>query len=109
QADPSPRRNAVKALLAAKDPALVTTLQALLAEPALRDAAIAGLALYDDPHTPAKILATYQSLSTTEKRSALATLASRPPYGLELLAAVSANQIPKTDLSADLIRQLHNL
>ncbi len=109
RADESPRRNALKALLAAKDPALVTTLQALLAEPALRDAALAGLALYDDPHTPTKILAAYPTLSPAEKRSALSTMASRPPYGLELLAAVEQKQVPKTDLSADLIRQLHNL
>jgi putative membrane-bound dehydrogenase-like protein len=107
--DVGPRRDALKALLATKDPKLVATLQALLAEPDLRDAALTGLALYDDPHTPAKILATYSLLSASEKRSALATLASRSPYGLELINAVSEKQIPKTDLSADLIRQLHNL
>src|SRR5207253_8744489 len=39
QNDAAPRRNALKALLAAKDPALVNTLQTLLSEPALRDAA----------------------------------------------------------------------
>ena len=76
---------------------------------ALRDAALTGLALYDDPHTPAKILAAYSQLIANEKRAALATLASRIPYGLDLLKAVSAKQIPAKDLSADLVRQLHNL
>ena len=104
-----PRRDALQALLAAKDPKLVETLQVLLGDPALRDAALSGLALYDDPRTPAMILATYPSLSASEKRTALATLSSRSPYGLELLEAVSEKQVPKTDLSADLIRQLHNL
>ena len=109
QTDATQRRDALKALLAAKDPKLVATLQALLADPALRDAALSGLAMYDDPQTPAKILVTYSTLPANEKRSALATLASRSPYGLELLKAVSDKQIPTTDLSADLIRQLHNL
>ena len=36
-----------------KIPKLVTTLQMLLGDPALRDAALSGLAMYDDPHTPA--------------------------------------------------------
>jgi putative membrane-bound dehydrogenase-like protein len=103
------RRDALQSLLAAKDPKLVKTLQILLGDPALRDAALAGLAMYDDPRTPAMILATYPSLSASEKRTALATLSSRSPYGLELLNAVSEKQVPKTDLSADLIRQLHNL
>jgi putative heme-binding domain-containing protein len=88
---------------------LAKTLQALLAQPVLRDVAISGLALYDEPHTPAKILAAYPSLNAAEKRSALATLSSRSTYGRTLLDAVSQNEIPKTDLSADLIRQLHNL
>jgi putative heme-binding domain-containing protein len=103
------RRDALKALLAAKDPGLVSTLQALLSEPPLREAAIAGLAQYDDAETPGKILSAYSRLTATEKRSALATLSSRAPYALALLTAVSQQQVPKTDLSADLIRQLHNL
>jgi putative membrane-bound dehydrogenase-like protein len=104
-----PRRDALKALLGAKDPRLASTLQMLLAEPTLRDAALSGLALYDDPKTPGKILATYSKLSDAEKRSALATLASRKPYALELIKAVTEKQISPKDLSADLIRQLHNL
>jgi len=104
-----PRRDSLQSLLAAKDPKLVKTLQILLGDPALRDVALSGLAMYDDPRTPAMVLATYPSLSTSEKRTALATLSSRSPYGLELLDAVSEKQVPKTDLSADLIRQLHNL
>jgi putative membrane-bound dehydrogenase-like protein len=103
------RRDALRALLAAKDPKLVKTLQVLLGDAALREAALAGLALYDDSHTPAMILTAYPSLSASEKRAALATLASRSPYGLELLKAIADKRVPKTDLSADLIRQLSNL
>ncbi|HVT27801.1 MAG TPA: PVC-type heme-binding CxxCH protein [Lacipirellulaceae bacterium] len=109
QADAASRRGALEALLAAKDPDLPSTLFSLLSDSTVREAAIAGLAQYNDPQTPAKVLADYAAFSAGEKRSALATLASRKPYGLALLEAVSRNDIPKTDLSADLIRQLHNL
>ena len=46
---------------------------------------------------------------TSEKRAAIAALCSRPAYGVELLKAIADQKIPKTDLSADLVRQLHNL
>ncbi|HEX3602398.1 MAG TPA: PVC-type heme-binding CxxCH protein, partial [Lacipirellulaceae bacterium] len=108
-ADTTSRQEALKALLAAKDPKLAATLQTLLADAKLRDAALAGLALYEDGETPGKILAAYPQLSANEKRTALATLASRVPYGLELIKAVSAQRVPAKDLSADLVRQLHNL
>jgi putative membrane-bound dehydrogenase-like protein len=107
--DDAQRRSALQALLDAKDATLVKTLQTLLADPALRAEALRGLALYDDPATPAKVLAAYSALPAPEKRSALATLASRAPYGVALFKAVADNQIPTSDLSADLIRQLHNL
>ena len=109
QAAAAQRRDALQALLAAKDPLLAKTLQVLLGDSALREVALSGLAMYDDAQTPSMILATYPSLSSAEKRTALATLSSRAPYALALLSAVSQNQVAKTDLSADLIRQLHNL
>jgi putative membrane-bound dehydrogenase-like protein len=108
-ANETSRLDALNSLLAAKDAGLAATLQALLKEPALREAALAGLALYDDPQTPPKLLTIYSSLSPREKRTALATLASRAPYATALLRAVGEKHIPATDLPADLVRQLHNL
>ncbi len=107
--DPVARHVGLKLLLAVKDAKLAATLHGLLEEPTLRETAITGLALYDDPQTPAKLLAVYSSLSPSEKRSALATLASRAPYGRALLTAVAEKKISATDLPADLVRQLHNL
>lgn len=108
-ANPDSRREAIKALLAAKDSGLAKTLQTLLADPDVREAAITGLAAYDDPQTPNKILAAYSQFSPKEKRAALATLASRVPYGRFLMEAVAAKDVPAKDLPADLVRQLHNL
>src|SRR5690606_10188713 len=96
-------------LLRVKDPQLLPALLKLLTQPALRDAALSGLALYDDPSIPAAVLGIYADASPAAKRNALATLCSRPAYGIELLKAVAAKQIPAADLPADLVRQLQNL
>jgi putative heme-binding domain-containing protein len=103
------RRDALEALLGAKTKGLAPTLQSLLEEPKMRDVALTGLAAYDNAQTPSNVLAVYSKLSAVEKRSALATLASRPKYGIAMLKAIEGKQVPATDLSADLVRQLHNL
>jgi putative membrane-bound dehydrogenase-like protein len=109
QATTAARREALEVLLAAKDPGLVPTLQLLLKEPDLRDTALSGLALYDDPLTPDAILAVYGEMPLETKRRALATLTSRATYGKQLLHAVADKRLPISDLPADLVRQLHNL
>ena len=75
----------------------------------MRGAALRGLAGYDDPNTPAAILAIYSSLSAAEKREALNTLSSRSAYAKPLLDAISSGTVSSKDLSADLVRQLRNL
>jgi putative membrane-bound dehydrogenase-like protein len=109
KADLPTRQQALAALLAARDKELVPVLHKLLDEPALRGAALRGLASFDDPKTPQLILAVYAKLDSAEKRDALNTLASRPAYGKALLDAVAAKQIAAADISADLVRQLRNL
>jgi putative membrane-bound dehydrogenase-like protein len=109
KAEATARRTALDSLLAAKDKDLAPLLQQLLDHPLLRSAAMKGLASYDDPQTADKILAIYPSLSTTEKRDALNTLASRVAFAKPLLAAVAGEKVSRKDLSADLVRQLRNL
>ena len=102
------RRQALDALLRVKDPELLATLLKLLADQELREPALSGLALYDDPSVPGAVLAIYGDASPTAKRAALATLCSRPAYGVELLKAIEAKKIAAADLSGDLVRQLQN-
>jgi putative membrane-bound dehydrogenase-like protein len=109
QVDVAKRREALSTLLEAKDSHLAETLQSLLAETALRDLALNGLALYENSKTPAAVLATYNNFSPEEKQKAIATLSSRASYALALLQAIQQGTVPKSDLSADLARQLHNL
>lgn len=109
-AAPAPlREEALIALVKARAPELPSALGRLLADRALRRAALRALASYDDPQTPKEVLALYSQFNAEEKRDALATLASRVDYAQALLTAVAENRVPANDLPADLIRQLRNL
>ncbi|HEV7221966.1 MAG TPA: PVC-type heme-binding CxxCH protein, partial [Pirellulales bacterium] len=108
-ADRQTREDALTALLKARDPGLPPILAKLLDDRALRRSALRGLASYDLPQTPTKILTLYSDLNAEEKRDALATLASRAEYAAELLNAVGDKRVPAADLPADLVRQIRNL
>jgi putative membrane-bound dehydrogenase-like protein len=108
-AEAAARRNACESLLAVKAAGLPSLLQKLLTDSDLQGPALRALAAYDDPATPPAVLAVYASLNDAHKRDALGTLASRVTFARPMLSAVSAGTIPKTDLSADLVRQLHGL
>jgi putative membrane-bound dehydrogenase-like protein len=100
------REHALHALLQSRPADLAPALLRLLAEPPMRAAALRGLAVYDDPTTPAAILRVYSSLSDAEKADAIQTLASRPAYAKALLDALEKGQIPRRDVSAFTARQL---
>lgn len=109
QAEAGARRTALDSLLAIRDPELPRLLQKLVADPAVRAQAIRGLAAFDDAGTPGAILAGYAQLAPAERRDALNALAARVAFAKPLLAAIAANQVPKADLTADLVRQLRGL
>src|SRR5260221_2738127 len=103
------RKGALESLLGAKDKELPAVLGALLADASMRGQAIRALGSYEDPTTPAKILAVYASLQVPEKRDAINTLGARKSYAKDLLAALISKLIPRTDLTAASIRQLNDL
>lgn len=102
------RLAALEALVGAKDASLAEPLRQLLKEPALRGAALRGLATYDDPKTPPAILELLPSLSPAERRDALGTLASRLSFARALVTAFAAGKFAAKDLPADLVRQIRN-
>jgi putative heme-binding domain-containing protein len=106
KADPKARQAALDVLLAAREPSLAASLQALLKDPGIRAGALRGLAAYEDARTPEAILEVYPSLSAAEKKDALNTLVSRAAFAKPLLAAVGSKTVPAKDLTADLVRQL---
>jgi putative heme-binding domain-containing protein len=108
-ADVTKRGQALAALLRVKDPALPGTLVGLVRHPQLGGAAIRGLSAYDDSKTPERLLEAYPSLGAAQRRDALNTLAARTGSSRALLAAVEAGRLPRTDLTADVVRQMRNL
>jgi putative heme-binding domain-containing protein len=108
-ADPGERQEALRALSGIREATLPATLRELLQEPAMRGAAVRGLAAFDDPATGPALLAVMGTLSGGERRDALNTLASRPTYARELLAAMEAGTVPVRDLTAEVLRQLRSL
>jgi putative heme-binding domain-containing protein len=108
-ADISARRTAFDSLLAAKEPGLVGQLKELLNDPALQSQALRGMAVYNDETIPSAILAAYPTLGASQKRDALNTLASRASFATPLLASVASGAVPRTDLTAELVRQLRSL
>ncbi|MFO0906003.1 MAG: PVC-type heme-binding CxxCH protein [Pirellulales bacterium] len=103
------RRQALAAVVSAKDPSASPLLRGLLRDAGMRGEALRGLAAFDAAETPAAVLEVYGELTPELQRDAIATLASRAPYAGALLDAVEKRQIPAAHLSADLVRQLRNL
>lgn len=103
------RQAALDVLVAAKDKEMPPILQKLISDPALRSAALRGLAQFDDSQTPSVILKHFASLTASDKRDAITTLAARKEYARELLDAVAAKKIAAAEISADVGRQLRNL
>jgi putative membrane-bound dehydrogenase-like protein len=108
RAETGQRREALVALVKARDAKLAPTLQAIVSERALRGDALRALAVYDDPRTPEVVLAAYPRLDPSTRRDALNTLAARADYAKALLAAVGDRRVSSADVSADLIRTLRN-
>lgn len=101
------RRAALDSLVGVKDAELPSALQQLLKEEPLRGAAIRALGGYNDPRTPDALLAAYSQFDGAQKRDALNTLASRPAFAKALLAAIDS-KIAKSDITADVLRQLRS-
>jgi putative membrane-bound dehydrogenase-like protein len=100
------RQSALTALVTLKAPQLSTTLLQLLKDNDLRTPALRALGAFDDPKTPAVILAAYTSFTPGEKRDAVTALSGRINYAKALLGAVGEKKVPIADVPADVVRQL---
>ena len=106
KAEPAARISAIELLTRRKLDGLATTLQTLLADPAVRGAAVRALAAYPDAETPAKILAAYPKFNSAEKTDAIQTLVSRSAWVAVLLTAVEKGSIPRAEVSLVAARQV---
>jgi putative membrane-bound dehydrogenase-like protein len=109
KADATIRQNALAALLDVGHNRLGGVLKNLLKDPALRTAAIRGMARIGDDGVPAILVGEYPNLSAADKREVVTVLASRIKFGIALLYAIEHKAIPSADVPAETIRQLRNL
>ncbi|OAI45306.1 hypothetical protein AYO44_02570 [Planctomycetaceae bacterium SCGC AG-212-F19] len=103
------RLAALEALIEKRPADLAPFLHDLLTDMTLRQLALRGLGSLADPATPRRILTIYPRLTMDEKQDAVATLASRREYALELLGAVEKKIVARGDISAFIARQLYTL
>lgn len=103
------RENALKTLLFQQKADLAPMLHDLLTDDALRGAAIRGLAAFDHPDTPERLLAGYAKWNAGERSDVIQTLSSRPKFALAMLDALDAKTIPRGDVDSLTIRQLASL
>jgi putative heme-binding domain-containing protein len=83
-----------------------TLLQGLLGDRPVIAEALAGLARYDHPDTPAKALGSAGIYSPADRSALVDLLASRPAYAAKLLDAVEGGQIRADEISAFHARQI---
>ena len=104
------RLSALESLLSAQDAQTLPILLDLAKQTGpLRDAALRGLANYEDPRIPAAIIDGFKTFDSTEKRDALNTLLGRPAAARALLAAIDAKTLDRGVITAPIARQLQNL
>lgn len=103
------RQRSLQALIDHRAEDLAPFLHELLLDADVRRTALRGLASIPHDETAKHLLAIYPKLNAEEKADAIATLASRKSDALSLLDAIERKQIPRTDVSAFVARQLYAL
>jgi putative heme-binding domain-containing protein len=108
---PPRRLQALVALIAADDEAIVPTVTAFFAKPdahsvALRAGALSSLSHVDDAWVAEVILAHYDKLEPELRPRAIELLTERGVWAEQLLDAIGRNEIPSTALNANQVRQL---
>ena len=100
------RRQAVRALIAARAENLAPKLQELLRDQFLDVEAIRGLAAYDHPDTPRLLIERYPQFLKPARQETIATLVSRLEFARALLNAVQSGTVPREEISPFQIRQM---
>jgi len=112
---PAPRRREALAGLVQVEPrGLGRQLTAILADEKDADKGLVGdaikaMANLDGNTIPPALIKAYPKLEEAQKRDALSTLASRPAWSKQMLKAVQSKKVPRTDVGAELVRQMRNL
>ena len=103
------RRAALEALRKLRHPKLAGVVAGLLDQSQLQVDALRAAAQCMNDQIGQQLIVRYASLPSDSKRLSLFALASRADTAANMLRAVRDKQIERTDLTADLVRQLSSL
>jgi len=103
---PEVRQRALRSLLISRPENYSQTLLLLLQEPSMVIDALRGLAQYDSPEIPSKILESAGRFNPAQRAEMIQTLAARPVFAGELLKAIQNGIIATSELSAFHARQI---
>lgn len=108
EADPGARRAAVTNLLRDPTPDLLPKLKDWSNDRILVREAILGLANYDDPEVPNRVVQQWKR-DPANRAVAIDTLVSRTSYAKELLDRIGKGELPRDAISPFHARQIQNL
>ena len=108
EADPGARRAALTNLLRDPSPDLLPKLKEWTNDRVLAREAILGLANYDDPDVPNRVLNQWKR-DTVHRAVAIDVLVSRPGYAKRLLQGIEKGEIPRDAISPLHARQIRSL
>lgn len=103
------RRDAIGVLVRGRAEGLLELLGSLLSDRDLAADAVRGLATIDAPEASALILERLSRMPIDAKQEAVNALGSRLGSASALLDAIEAGQVPRSEVSAFIVRQLQTL
>lgn len=105
----SARQAALSTLIESRPDDLRRICEQLVGERIINVQAARGLALYDDPKIGEQLVKAYRGFRAPERPQVMSILVSRAGFARALLDAVGAGKIPREDLTAFHVRQIHSL
>jgi putative membrane-bound dehydrogenase-like protein len=100
------RKVALATLIDNGTPDLRGICEKLLSEQFLNVVAVRGLASFNDPDVPVKIVKAYRQFHASERSIVISWLVSRASFASVLLDAIGQQKIPRTELSVFHARQI---
>lgn len=108
-AEPTIRIAALETLIEQETEDLLEICQSLLRDGRMNVLAARGLSKFDDPKIGKALVNRYRNFRAPYRPQIMSILVSRKSFAREMLAAIQKEKIPRTDLSAFQVRQLHSM
>ncbi len=102
------RLDALRTLIQSDADGLREVCEQLLGDNRMNVTAAGGLAKFDDPAIGDALVKRYRSFRAPFRPQVISILSSRKSFALALLAAMEKGKIPRDDLSAFQVRQIHS-